>query len=160
MTDWLRAVPILALLLAAPAVAVGPSPPIHPVNRDMDQAAATVDSFHAALRRGDTLSALFLIADDALIFEDGRAERKAEYAARHLAADSAFSKAVAREMIERRGDATPDGLAWIATQSRARGRYRGTRVDQVGVETMVLRRVGGTWQIVNIHWSSAPSSVE
>jgi ketosteroid isomerase-like protein len=126
----------------------------------MELAAATVDAFHAALRRGDTLSALFLIADDGLVFEDGRAERKAEYAARHLAADAAFSKAVSSEMIDRRGDATPDGLAWIATQTRARGRFRGTKVDRVGVETMVLRRLGATWQIVNIHWSSAPSAVE
>src|SRR5687767_1734260 len=58
-------------------------------------AAATVDAFHAALGRGDTRSAVALLADDALIFEGGGVERtKQEYASHHLAADAAFSQAV------------------------------------------------------------------
>ena len=36
-----------------------------------------------------------------------------------------------------------------------RGTYKGNGVDQVTTETMVLRRVGGAWKIVHIHWSSA-----
>ncbi|HEX8448146.1 MAG TPA: hypothetical protein VF652_01025, partial [Allosphingosinicella sp.] len=49
-------------------------------------AAAAVDAFHAALRRGEPEAALALVADDALVFEDGRIERtKAEYALHHAA---------------------------------------------------------------------------
>ncbi|HEX8573996.1 MAG TPA: nuclear transport factor 2 family protein [Allosphingosinicella sp.] len=124
------------------------------------EAAAAVDAFHAALRRGDTRAAAALLTDDALVFEEGRAERsKAEYSARHLGADSEFSKAVAAEAVRRHGDASGD-FAWIATEGRAKGSFRGNPVNRVTDETMVLRRIGGAWKIVHIHWSSAASSVE
>ena len=38
-------------------------------------AAAAVDAFHVAVDRGDTRTAASLLADDALIFESGGAER-------------------------------------------------------------------------------------
>ena len=38
-------------------------------------AGTAVDAFHAALDRGDTRTAASLLADDALIFESGGAER-------------------------------------------------------------------------------------
>jgi ketosteroid isomerase-like protein len=148
--------PILAALMAV-ATPAAPAETIAPAALE---AAATVDAFHAALRRGDTGSAAALLADDALIFEEGRAERsKAEYSARHLGADAEFSRAVAGEKVRRVGDAAGD-MAWIATEGRAKGRFRGTEVNRVTDETMVLRRIGGTWKIVHIHWSSAQSSVE
>ena len=55
-------------------------------------AAAAADAFHGALRRGDTKAAAALLAEDALIFEEGGVEHtKAQYAANHLPADAAFS---------------------------------------------------------------------
>ncbi|HEX8467921.1 MAG TPA: nuclear transport factor 2 family protein [Allosphingosinicella sp.] len=125
------------------------------------EAAAAVDGFHAALRRGDPESALALVADDALVFEDGRIERtKAEYALHHAGADAAFSKAVPSKRLSRTGQATAD-LALIASESRTRGRFKGQDVDRIMVETMVLRRgSGGAWKIVHIHWSSAEPSTE
>ncbi|MEO7179166.1 MAG: nuclear transport factor 2 family protein [Allosphingosinicella sp.] len=123
-------------------------------------AAAAVDAFHAALSRGDAEAALALMADDALIFEDGRVERtKAEYAGHHAAADAAFSKATSSKRLNRTVRATAD-LAWIATESRTSGRFRGQDVDRMMVETMVLRRDRAGWRIVHIHWSSAAPSVE
>jgi ketosteroid isomerase-like protein len=143
------------LALAAPAAASPET--VAPAARE---AAATVDAFHAALRRGDTRAASDLLVDDVLVFEEGRAERsKAEYQASHLGADSEFSRAVAATVVRRRGDSAGD-FAWIATEGRAKGRFRGADVNRVTDETMVLRRVGGTWKIVHIHWSSAASSVE
>jgi ketosteroid isomerase-like protein len=161
VTGSLRAAALIALLaLAAPAAAQPAAPPADGVSASAKAAAATVDAFHAALRRGDTAAASALLTDDALVFEEGRAERsKAEYAARHLGADAAFSKAVPGIVGRRRGDALGD-LAWIATEGRTKGSYRGTEVDRVTDETMVLRRVDGAWKIVHIHWSSAQSAVE
>jgi ketosteroid isomerase-like protein len=123
-------------------------------------AAAAVDAFHAALRRGDAGAALALVADDALVFEDGRVERtKAEYALHHAGADAAFSKAVSTKRLSRTGHATAD-VALIATESRTRGRFKGQDVDRIMVETMVLRRDPVGWRIVHIHWSSAQPATE
>jgi len=120
-------------------------------------AAATVDGFHAALRRGDTRSAAALLADDALIFEEGGVEHsKVEYVARHLPADAAFSQAVATTVTRRTGGSN-GAFAWVATEGRTTGAYRGRAVDRTTTETMILRRVGRAWRIVHIHWSSAPA---
>lgn len=158
----LRLVAILALQAAAPPVAAAapavlPTEAVAPSARD---AAAVVDAFHAALRRGDTAAASGLLADEVLVFEDGRAERsKAEYGARHLGADAEFSRAVPGARTRRRGDSAGN-FAWIATEGRTKGRYRGTEINQVTDETVVLRRIAGEWKIVHIHWSSAQSAVE
>jgi ketosteroid isomerase-like protein len=161
VTRSLRAAALVALLvLAAPAAADPAAPPAENVSAAAETAAAAVDAFHAALRRGDTAAASTLLAEDALMFEEGRGERsRAEYAVHHLAADAAFSQALPGVISRRRGDASGD-LAWIATEGRTKGSYRGTDVNSVTDETMVLRRVGGAWKIVHIHWSSAQSSVE
>jgi ketosteroid isomerase-like protein len=118
-------------------------------------AAATVDAFHAALHRGDTRSAAGLLADDALIFEEGGVERtKAEYAAHHLLADATFSQSVSSTIIRRSGRAE-GRFAWIASEGRTTGSYKGKHVDQLTTETMLLRQIGGVWKIVHVHWSSA-----
>ncbi len=117
--------------------------------------AAGVDKFHDALRRGDTVSAAGLLVDDALIFEEGAAERsKQEYASHHLGADAAFSQAIASRITRRTGVAVGD-MAWIASEGRTTGTYKGKAVDRITTETMVLRRTGKAWRIVHIHWSSA-----
>ena len=120
-----------------------------------DEAAATVDAFHSALKSGDSAAAQALLADDALIFESGEVERsKAEYASKHLPADIAFSKAVPSEMTRRAG-AAENGWAWVASEGRMRGSWHGKPVDRLSTETTVLRLEGTAWKIVHIHWSSA-----
>jgi len=144
----------LLLAMAAPLTAQ-PAPAPAVLSASAVSAAATVDAFHAALRRGDTRSAAALLADDALIFEEGGVERsKAVYAAHHLPADAEFSKAV-RSVVGRRAGHSDGRLAWIASDGRTSGTYRGKAVDRVTTETMVLRRTGREWRIVHIHWSSA-----
>jgi ketosteroid isomerase-like protein len=113
-----------------------------------------VDAFHAALRRGDTSAAAALLAADALIFESGGAERtKAEYASHHLPADAAFSQAV-RSTVNRRAGNANGAMAWVATEGRLTGTYKGKAIDLPTTETMLLRRSGRGWKIVHIHWSS------
>jgi len=118
-------------------------------------AAATVDAFHAALHRGDTRGAAALLADDALIFEAGGAERsKGEYAAQHLPADAEFSRSIS-SAVTRRAGRSDGAMAWIATEGRTTGNYKGKALDLATTETMILRRIGSGWKIVHIHWSSA-----
>ncbi len=117
-------------------------------------AAAVVDAFHAALRHGDPNAALALLADDALIFESGGVERsKAEYQAEHLPADAEFTRAVPSKLVRRAGRADGNS-AWIASEGRVTGTFKGKPLDRITTETMVLRRDRGGWKIVHIHWSS------
>ena len=134
----------LALTLAVPAAAA-----------PFDDAGATVDAFHAALKSGNSAAASALLADDALIFESGGVERsKSEYVKSHLPADIEFSKQVPLQ-ITRRSGAAGNGWAWVATEGRMRGSWRGKPVDRLSTETMLLHADGGSWKIVHVHWSSA-----
>lgn len=152
---------VMLLALAPSGSAAPPAATPETLSEPARAAAAVVDAFHAALRRGDPEAALALVADDAIVFEDGRVERtKAEYALHHAGADAAFSKAMSTKRLSRTGQADA-GLALIASESRTKGRFRGQDVDRIMVETMVLRRGSdGAWRIVHIHWSSAMPATE
>jgi ketosteroid isomerase-like protein len=140
---WLAAA---AMMSAAPAMAA-----------PFDDAVATVEAFHAAMKRGDSAAAEALLAQDALIFESGEDERsKTEYAAKHLPADIEFSKAVGME-VTRRSGAADNRRAWVATEASIRGTRHGKPVDRSSTETMVLRLEAGSWKIAHIHWSSSPA---
>ena len=155
-----RLLSLLAMLsLSVPAIAHDPAPTVQDpgiIAAAAKPAAAVVDRFHGLLRRGDTKAALALLADDALIFEGGGVEAgKAEYAAHHLGADAEFSKAVAATRVRRWGRAVGP-IAWVATENRMNGSFRGSEIKgRVMTETMVLRRIGGRWRISHIHWSMA-----
>jgi ketosteroid isomerase-like protein len=116
---------------------------------------AVVDAFHSALARGDTKGAAALLADEALIFEEGGAERsKAEYVAHHLPADAEFSQVV-RSVVAHRSRGASGSLAWVASEGRTSGIFKGKPIDLSTTETMLLRRTGSGWKIVHVHWSSA-----
>jgi ketosteroid isomerase-like protein len=51
-------------------------------------------------------------------------------------------------------------LAWVASEGRTTGTYKGKELDLLTTETMILRQVGGRWRIVHIHWSSASKRTE
>ena len=139
----LIALAALGLVLSAGAKAAAQGP------------AAIVDAFHAALTRGDTTGAATLLANEALIFEEGGAERsKAEYVAHHLPSDAEFSKGT-QSVVTHRSRATSGSVAWVASEGRTTGAYKGKPVDVRTTETMLLRRAGPRWTIVHIHWSSA-----
>jgi ketosteroid isomerase-like protein len=125
------------------------------VERGAREPAAMVDAFHAALTSANIPAALAHLSEDAIIFESGGVERgKKEYAAHHAAADAAFAKAVPSKTIRRSGRASGD-LAWILTEGRTTGTFEEKAVDRLTTETMLLRRHGGVWRIVHVHWSSA-----
>jgi ketosteroid isomerase-like protein len=148
---------VLGIAMASPLPAHGPAKSAAgdaALAPDAAAAAATVDAFHAALRRRDTAAAAALLAEDALVFEAGGAERsKAEYAASHLAADAEFAAAVPATLVRRTGG-TAGGLAWIASEGRVSGQFKGKSLDRITTETMLLRRAADGWKIVHVHWSS------
>ena len=151
----------VALLMIAAPLSAHRTPPTQASSRVVPAAArgpaATVDAFHAALKRGDTRAAATLMAEDALIFESGEAERtKAEYAAHHLPADAEFARSVS-SVVTHRAAHSNGAVAWIASEGRTTGSYKGKPIDLLTTETMILRRVGRSWRITHVHWSSTRS---
>ena len=146
-----------SLLTSIPAVATAQtidSPLVGPMSSEAQQAAKAVDAFHAKLVSGDGAAAAALLADDALIFESGHAERsRAEYASHHAGADAAYAAAVPSRLTRRNGLVDGD-TAWIVSESRATGNYKDKPVDRVTTETMILRNTAEGWRIAHIHWSS------
>ncbi len=145
--------------LALPGVATAREPIVPPgaahIDRATDDPARIVDAFHDALAAGRVDTAASLLAEDALIVESGGAERtRAEYVAHHLAADVAFAAQVTRSVV-RRTNGRSGKLAWVATESHSAGSFKGKAVDVNSTETAVLKREGGRWRLVHLHWSSA-----
>ncbi len=146
----------LSLLSAAPGMAHEPKPTTDEIAPALQsETAGVLDAFHDAVRTGDLSAAAALLAEDALIFEGGGAEwSRAEYVGHHLSADAVFAGAVTRTVL-RCSEGQSGDLAWIATESRNVGNFKGRPIDSLGTETAVLKRVGVQWRIVHLHWSSA-----
>ncbi len=118
------------------------------------EAIGVVDAFHAALATGDGDGALANMAPEVVIFESGGAElSRDEYESHHLGGDMRFAGATQRETIDQRHEIFGD-TALVLTRSRTTGSVGDRQIDSSGVETMMLRRVGGRWLIVHVHWSS------
>lgn len=129
------------------------SAPAAYVSADSAAIAAVVDAYHSALATGDSISALALLTEDAIILESGGIETRDEYRAHHLPADIAFARAVPRErgpiQVAVRGD-----VAWAASVSTSRGQFGDRAINSAGAELMVLVRTAEGWRIAAIHWSS------
>lgn len=114
----------------------------------------TVETFHRALKRGDTPAALALLDEQVVIFESGEVERdRAEYAAHHLQADATFSAATNRSLQQRTQGQSGD-TAWVASIETVTGTYRERPINSQSLETMILKKDQRGWRIVQIHWSS------
>lgn len=118
-----------------------------------DDAANTVHVFHAALKRGDSATALAQLSADALIYESGFSETRNAYVSHHLDADMAFAKDV-RRIVKSSQVQCSDTLCVVMQESETTGSYKSKAVKSIGVETTVLQRDGDTWKIRHVHWSS------
>lgn len=120
---------------------------------DSAAVAAVVAGFHDALTAGDSLAALMLLTDDAVIVESGGVETREQYRAGHLKADIAAALRQAAERspvaVEVRGD-----VAWATSTRRSSGTSGGRSVESTSAELMVLVREPAGWRIAAIHWSS------
>jgi ketosteroid isomerase-like protein len=153
----IRVIPVIAAMLpfaGAPLQAQVNTGWKRVVSAELSGPERALDAFHGALRAGNRNAALALLGEDALIYESGHAERKSEYAAHHLNADIAFARAVPGSTLKRSGRRAGQ-FAWLATEGRTTGSYKGKALDQRTVETALLRLEAGKWLIVHLHWSSA-----
>ena len=151
-----RLLALAFLLTATVAHAAGEPKPAKapPDTAVMAEATAAVDAFHKALKTGDKPGALALLDDSVEIFEQGAVERsKTEYTASHLDADVAFSGAT-KATRTNRGGAILGNLAYITSESKITGSFKGKPVNSVSIETMVLHKSPAGWKILHIHWSS------
>ena len=149
----LRALALSVCLAGASLVA---SAPAKPAQAAISAATplAVVEQFHAAMKRGDAAAVAALMADDAVIYEQGWVEVSMdEYVTGHLPGDIAYSVGMTDQVLSRRVS-TSGSFALVMTQSRTTGTHEGKPVDREGTETMVLKRVKGAWLITHIHWSS------
>ncbi len=133
-------------------------PSVAAMSYEAQEAAKAVDAFHAKLAAGDSAAAAALLAEDALIFEGGHAERsRAEYASHHAGADAAYATVVPSKLMRRSGF-VESGTAWIVSEGRTTGTYKDKPVDRMTTETMILRKTADGWRIAHIHWSSRAAS--
>ncbi len=143
----------LQLLLVATAVCVqcATVPPANPA-----EVTSVVESFYAAIKKGDPAAAMSVIAPDAVFLESGKLETRAEYESNHLPADIEFETQV-------NGKRQPmqvtfkDDAAWVIALTEYAGTFEGSPVDFISAQLVVLTRDAGTWRIRSIHWSSRPN---
>ena len=124
---------VLAWLIAGPAAAQGARLP-----------AEAVDAFHAALRNKDTAAALSVEA----------------YALTHLPFD--MDLAVASQWkLETRRVGGEGNERWVLSTYRVTGKQAdGTPIDQLTLETAILRRTAGLFRIVHFHWSTSDAGFQ
>jgi ketosteroid isomerase-like protein len=114
-----------------------------------------VDAFHRALAKRDTAAALSLLDRDLVVFEFGVVDPTAEaYAFRHLPFDIDVAAASTWSIENRRTGGEGD-LRWVLTTYHVTGRQAdASPIDQITLETMILRRTSGLFRIVHMHWST------
>lgn len=135
---------------AAPAVKA--SAP-HPA-RAADEAAvkAVLARYQAAIERLDARGTDVLFASDSAVFETGGSEGTyADYLANHLTPELAEFKSI--RFRDYHVDVRFEGPIALAAERYA---YRietrdGAIIDQIGVTTSVLKKIGGRWKIVVSH---------
>jgi ketosteroid isomerase-like protein len=123
------------------------------ISADSAAVLRVVHDYHTALETGDSVKALSLLSDDAVVLESGSVESRAEYRSHHLPEDIKFAKAVP----SKRSDisiAVTGSTAWTAGSSTSQGTFNDRAINSTGAESMVLSKTANGWKIRQIHWSS------
>jgi hypothetical protein len=117
--------------------------------------AETVDAFHAALKNKDTAGALSLLDRGLVVYEFGLVDPTVEaYGLRHLPFDMDVAVATQWKLEARHVGGSGDER-WVLSSYRVTGKQSdGTPIDQTTLETAILRRAGGVFRIVHLHWST------
>lgn len=139
----------MALLLCLPACTS--SPPAH----TEAEVASVLESFYAAIKKGDAAAAMSVIAPDAMFVESGRLETRAEYEKNHLPLDIDFERQITGKRGPLRVTFAGD-TAWIIATTEYEGKIEGGFVSFASSQLMVLTKDADAWKIRSIHWSSRP----
>ena len=117
--------------------------------------ADAVDGFHAALKRKDTGAALSHLDRGLVVFEFGTVDPTVEsYALSHLPGDIDMA-AISDWKLQARRLGGNGNERWVLSTYHVTGKLpNGKAIDQTTVETAIVRRVGGSFRIVHLHWSS------
>jgi len=143
----------LLLFFAVPAPAHESKPQID-VPEAAKAAVESVDSFFAALSKGNLDGAGALLDPGVIILEAGGAEHSAtEYLGGHAKGDVEFLKGSHLQLLRRSARVSGD-LAWVASESELHVEKNGKPMSLASTETMVLRSTHSGWKIVHVHWSS------
>lgn len=123
--------------------------------------ADAVDGFHAALKRKDTAGALSHLDRSLLVFEFGKMDATIEaYALSHLPGDIDMA-AVADWKLQTRRTGGSGNERWVLSSYHLTGkRPDGKPIDQMMMETAIVRRVGDGFRIVHLHWSSDKADLQ
>jgi len=139
----IAAIMMIALMIPLSAVA----------GENLEDPADVAEAFHKAMKSGNKDKVLAFFDPELSVFESGNAETSLEeYASHHLEADLEFNSSTKRKVTDQNVVVLGD-TAWIMTSSTTKGKFRGTRIDISGVETMNLVRRPEGWRIVHIHMS-------
>ena len=114
--------------------------------------AEVVDAFHAALS---------LLDRGLVVYEFGLVDPTVEaYALRHLPFDMDVAVATQWQLDARHVGGTGDER-WVLSTYRVTGKQSdGTPIDQTTLETAILRRSGGAFRIVHLHWSTSDAAFQ
>lgn len=142
----------LAASLGMPTAATA-----QPTSRAADTRAvqAILQQYKTAIEKLDAKGTERLFTSDAQIFETGGSEGTyANYLSHHLGPELAAFKSF--KFSDYKVSVRFEGPVALATESY---RYRiepktGDVAERVGVSTSVLKKVGGSWKIVNMHGSA------
>jgi len=123
--------------------------------------ADAVDGFRAALKRKDTGGALSYLDRSLVVFEFGVVDPTVEaYALGHLPGDIDMA-AVSDWTLQARRVGGSGNERWVLSTYRVTGKLPdGKAIDQVMLETAIVRRVGESFRIVHLHWSSDKSDFQ
>lgn len=117
--------------------------------------ARVLADYRGAIERLDARGTERLFAADSAVFENGGVEGSyANYLARHLGPELGHFRSF--RFTDHRLDLWCEGRIAVATETYNYRieRSEGDPIERRGVTTSVLRRAGGSWQIVNMHGSS------
>lgn len=120
--------------------------------------ADAVDGFRAALKRKDTGGALSFLDRSLVVFEFGVTDPTVEaYALSHLPGDIDMAAVSDWSLQARRVGGSGDER-WVLSTYHVTGKLPdGKPIDQVMQETAIVRRIGASFRIVHLHWSSDKS---
>jgi len=144
-------------LVSVLAIALSACAPKRSTATDEADVKAAIESFYAAVKKGDPKGAMAMIAPDGLFVESGRLETRQQYEENHLPLDIDFEKEITGKrspwQIRINGD-----TAWgIASTTYDQGAFEGRDVSFVSTQLAVVTRgEDGKWLIRSIHWSSMP----